>query len=180
MSQIDETHLPGVGVRREFTTHEGDRVGVIEHRTGRRDVLVYNRHDPDSCRVVMRLTEDDGRTLAELMGVPHVSDEAPEELRQEIASGLVIDWLPIRDNWTCTQCTLASLDLPSQTGALIVAVIRNQRTIPSPGADFQLSPGDTAIVVGAPESIQGAFDLLEGHPANHTASSTQEGPVSAG
>lgn len=173
MTDIHETNLPGVGVRREFTTHEGDRVGVIAHRTGRRDLLLYDRHDPDSCKVVMRFTEEDGRTIAELMGVPHV-EESGSGPRQEITPGLVIDWIPVRDDWDCTRCTLESLNLPQQTGALVVAVIRNNRTIPSPGADFQLFPGDTAVVVGAPESIQKAFDLMEGAP---TAS---EGQSSAG
>ncbi len=172
MTEINETPLPGVGTRREFTTHEGDRVGVIAHHSGRRDLLIYDRYDVDSCKLVMRFNEDDGRTLAELMGVPHVG-EGSGGPRQEITPGLVIDWLPVRDEWDCTKCTLSALNLPAQTGALIVAVIRNNRTIASPGADFQLFPGDTAVVVGSPESIQKAFDLMEGPPPH-------EGETSAG
>lgn len=164
MTEIHETNLPGVGTRREFTTHEGDRVGVIAHRSGRRDLLIYDRLDPDSCAAVMRFTEEDGRTLAELMGGAHV-EESSDNPRQEITPGLVIDWIPIRDEWDCTTCTLESLNLPQQTGALIVAVIRNNRTLPSPGADFRLFPGDTAVVVGAPGAIQKAFDLMEGEAA---------------
>jgi len=38
--------LPGVGVRYDFTTRAGDQIGVIAHRRGRFDFLLYDRHDP--------------------------------------------------------------------------------------------------------------------------------------
>ena len=47
---IQETTLPGVGVRHEFTTDNGDRIGVITHHAGNRDVLVYDKMDPDIAR----------------------------------------------------------------------------------------------------------------------------------
>ena len=32
---IQETTLPGVGLRHDFTTHAGCRLGVVSYRTGR-------------------------------------------------------------------------------------------------------------------------------------------------
>ena len=37
---IQETNLPGVGLRHDFTTRAGRQLGVVTHRTGRRDLLV--------------------------------------------------------------------------------------------------------------------------------------------
>jgi K+/H+ antiporter YhaU regulatory subunit KhtT len=34
MAKVKETTLPGVGVRHEFVTHGGDRMGTITHRSG--------------------------------------------------------------------------------------------------------------------------------------------------
>jgi TrkA domain protein len=34
--EIEETLLPGVGVRHEFTTAAGERLTLLTHRTGRR------------------------------------------------------------------------------------------------------------------------------------------------
>ncbi|MGH2814647.1 MAG: TrkA C-terminal domain-containing protein [Actinomycetota bacterium] len=45
---IQETNLPGVGLRHDFTTRAGRQLGVVTHRTGRRDLLVYDREDPDA------------------------------------------------------------------------------------------------------------------------------------
>ena len=42
---IQETNLPGVGLRHD-TTRAGRQLKVVTHRTGRRDLLVYDRDDP--------------------------------------------------------------------------------------------------------------------------------------
>ena len=68
MAEIAETMLPGVGVRHEFTTSGGERVAVLTHRNGRREIAVYGRADPDACRTVLHLDADDARSLAEVLG----------------------------------------------------------------------------------------------------------------
>ncbi|MEP7045910.1 MAG: hypothetical protein ABI949_04475 [Ilumatobacteraceae bacterium] len=37
MRDIEETLLPGVGVRHEFTTAGNERLALLTHRTGRRE-----------------------------------------------------------------------------------------------------------------------------------------------
>ena len=65
------TKLPGVGVKLEFTTDEGRIVGVLVHRNGRRELLIYDDDDPDSCSENLELTPADTRTLSELLGGEH-------------------------------------------------------------------------------------------------------------
>lgn len=55
---------------------------------------------------------------------------------------------------------LAQLDLRGQTGATIIAVVRGEETIVSPGADFKLKALDTAVLLGASESIEKAVELF--------------------
>lgn len=158
MAQVEETQLPGVGVRYDFVTTEGDRIGVLAHRTGRRELLVYGTDDPDACRDVVRLDPDDTHTLAELLGTSHVSERL-SALQQDI-EGLTIDWLPVEATSACAGRTLRESALRSETGVSIVAVVRDGRTIPAPGGDFALQPGDTAVTVGTPEGIKELFRLL--------------------
>lgn len=68
MTKIESTHLPGVGDRRDFVTEAGDRIGVVTHLDGRRELIIYDRDDPDRCVTVVRLGEDDLRHLSELSG----------------------------------------------------------------------------------------------------------------
>ena len=66
MTQIESTHLPGVGDRRDFVTEAGDRIGIVTYQDGRRKLVVFDREDPDRCQAVVELAEDDLRQLAEL------------------------------------------------------------------------------------------------------------------
>ncbi|NUR92910.1 MAG: potassium transporter TrkA, partial [Nonomuraea sp.] len=51
--EVEQTALPGIGLRHDFTTRAGRRVGVISHRTGRRDLVIYDQDDPDrACQTV--------------------------------------------------------------------------------------------------------------------------------
>ena len=64
MAEVQETKLPGVGVRHEFDTDTGERVGVIVHRDGRREMDVYDRNDRDACSTMVVLSASDTRTMA--------------------------------------------------------------------------------------------------------------------
>lgn len=55
---------------------------------------------------------------------------------------------------------LAQLDLRGQTGATLIAVVRNGETQVSPGADFRMQAADTAVLLGPPESIERAVEFL--------------------
>lgn len=160
MPQVSETKLPGVGVRHEFVTHDGDRIGVLSHRTGRRELLLYDRHDPDSCRSVVHLDVHDTRTLGELLGASKVS-ESVAAVQQQV-EGLAIDWVTVGPASTYAGATIADSELRTRTGVSIVAVVRGEQTVPAPGPDFALAARDVAVVVGTPEGIATAFDLLQG------------------
>ena len=88
---IQETTLPGVGLRHDFTTQRGHQLGVVSYRTGRRDLLLYDHDDPDACREVIRLSEEESDTLADLLGAARLTGHLAE-LQQQL-EGLAISWL---------------------------------------------------------------------------------------
>jgi TrkA domain protein len=157
MGDVQETQLPGVGIRYDFVTKEGDRVGVLVHRSGRRELLLYQRDDPDSCRAVIRLELDDTRTLADLLGASHVSEKLAAMQQIE---GLNIDWLTVPPTAKAAGRTLRDAALRSESGASIVAIVRGNETVPAPTPDFTLESGDTAVVVGTREGIERLASLL--------------------
>lgn len=158
MARIEETKLPGVGMRYDFSTRMGPRVGVIAHRSGDRELLVYSEEDPDRAALSLRLREDESHALAELLGATRVA-EAVSHLRQSI-EGLTIDWMSVRQGAAGAGATIGETELRRRTGATVVAVVRGGDTIASPGPDFRLQVGDVAVVVGAPASIELALQLL--------------------
>jgi TrkA domain protein len=159
MAQVTETQLPGVGVRHDFVTREGDHVGVLSHRSGRRELLVYDHDDPDACAMVLHLDAEDTRTLGELLGASRVS-EAVAAVQQQV-EGLAIDWLTVGAGSPHAGTSIGDGQLRTRTGVSIVAVVRGGQTVPAPGPELTLQPGDVAVVVGTPEGITTAFELFQ-------------------
>lgn len=157
MPHVTEVRLPGVGVRHDFTTEAGQRVGVLTHRGGRREVLVYDRDDPDRCRATVHLSADDTRTLAELLGSPQVT-EAVTSVQQ--IEGLAIDWIAVHPGSRFVGSTIGDGQFRTRTAASIVAVVQGDTTVPSPGPDYRFRAGDVAVTVGTPEGLARLRDLL--------------------
>jgi TrkA domain protein len=151
MHEVTETQLPGVGVRYEFVTDAGVRVGAVVHRSGRRELVVYDAADPDVCSAVMQLTFDDARTMAELLGATRVS-EVTAAVQQEI-EGLSIDWVRVSSSSEFAGRTIADGMIRSNTGVSIVAVVRGTQTVPAPEPDFAFEPGDVAVAVGTSDGL---------------------------
>jgi TrkA domain protein len=158
MASINETRLPGVGIRFDFTTQDGARVVVINHHSGRCEILLCSQEDPDACHEILRLAKDDARALAEVLGQSQVTEEVTS-MRLSM-QGLTIDWLPVGEGAPCAGCTLYDIEHQDDEAASIVAVIRGASTIPAPPSAFVLTPGDVAVAVGTPRGIEGLATLL--------------------
>jgi TrkA domain protein len=156
--EIQETALPGVGLRHDFTTRAGRQLGVVTHRTGRRDLLLYDRDDPDATQEVIRLTEEEADTLADLLGTARLTGRLAE-LQQRI-EGLAIDWLPIRPDSPYAGRDIADTQARSRTGVSIVAILHGEGAIPAPTPDARLDPGDTLVVVGTTKGVKDLSKLL--------------------
>lgn len=154
MAEVTETQLPGVGVRHEFTTAGGERLAVLSHRTGRREIAVYDRADPDACSTVLHLSSDDTRTLAELLGESHLSEAVTGVQRLE---GLAIDWIRIPSG---RGTTIGERQIRTRTGTSVVAILRGEDTVAAPGPEARLEAGDVAVAVGTPEGLRQARSIL--------------------
>ena len=63
--------------------------------------------------------------------------------------------------------TLGELDLRGETGATVIAVVRDGTSKVSPGAKYALAEGDTVVLVGTPKKLRRAIELIS--PKKDTA-----------
>ena len=169
--EIHETALPGVGVRYELTTRTGVRLGVVAHRRGRRDLLVYDGVHPDAARESVALTAAESTVLAAVLAAPaggeggsrgerRAGDPVPTRRGHPVGQ-FAVDWVPVPPGSPYAGRTIATAGVRSITGVSIVAVLRADVAFPSPGPDFRLEAGDTALVVGTPDGVAALIELLE-------------------
>jgi TrkA domain protein len=158
MAKIEETQLPGVGVRYEFLTGDGQRVGVVHHRGGRREVFVCRAEEPDSVALSLDLSEDEAHTFGEMMGVATVVEKLAG--LQQAVEGLAIDWLTVGEPSPYAGRTIGDARIRTRTGVSVVAVIRGETPFPAPGPEFHIEAGDKLVVVGTPKGIEVVTDIL--------------------
>jgi TrkA domain protein len=157
MARITETRLPGVGVRQEFVSTSGQRIAVVSHRSGRRELALYRGDDPDAYATVLELDAEDTAVLAEILGAPQVAAAAHAMQRLE---GLVLDWLRVESASPAAGTTIGAGRYRTRTGASIVAVIRGEETLAAPGPEFELRGGDVVVAVGRAEGLEQLGSLL--------------------
>ncbi|MET9395315.1 cation:proton antiporter regulatory subunit [Streptomyces sp. NPDC006624] len=156
---VNEVLLPGVGLRYEFVNHEGDRVGVIAQRSGEFELVVYPGQDPDEARPVLRLTREEADALAEILGAPRIAERFADLTRE--VPGLSAGQVEIRPGSPFAGRALGETRARTRTGASIVAVVRGEDVIASPGPAETLRAGDILIVIGTREGIAGVQRIVQ-------------------
>lgn len=155
---VERTALPGIGLQHVMTTARGRQIGVISHRTGRRDLVIYDKEDPDSCIATVALSADEASAIAELLGTGRIVEHLNELQRQ--VDGLVTEQLPIAAASPYDGRPLGDTRARTRTGASIVAVVREGKVIASPRPDFVFHAADIVVVVGTGEGTAAVAEIL--------------------
>jgi TrkA domain protein len=157
---VTETLLPGVGLRYDFTTESGRRIGIVAHRTGKFEVAVYSREDPDAVAGSVTLTEHEADLVAEILGATRIAERFAD-LTKEIP-GLVSGQVEILPGSTFDGRTLGDSRCRTLTGASIVAVVQADGITASPAPGHELHGGDVLVVIGTEEGIRAVRALFAG------------------
>jgi TrkA domain protein len=155
---IEHHNLPGIGVSHVLTTGRGRRIGVVSHRSGRRDLVIYDKADPDTSVVSVTMNGDEANALAELLGTARIVERLAELQRQ--VAGLVTAQLVIAPGSPYDGKTLGDTRARTRSGASIVAVVRDREVIASPRPDFGLAGRDLVVVVGTESGTEAVAAIL--------------------
>ncbi len=157
--EVKEVLLPGVGLRYEFENRDGDRIGIVARRSGDFEVVVYPRDDPDRADEVFRLTEPEAEAVAQILGAPRIAERFADLTRE--VPGLDAGQVPIRHGGPFVDRPLGDTRARTRTGASIVAIVRDDEVLASPGPQDLLRAGDVLVVIGTEEGIAGVTRLVE-------------------
>jgi TrkA domain protein len=155
---VEQTSLPGIGVRHDFVSESGQRLGVVSHRDGRRALIVYDRDDPDARLAAIRLTDDEAEALADLLGASLMLGQLAG-LRDQ-AAGLLTEQIALPASSPFVGRVLGDTRARTRTSASIVAVLRGAAVIPSPGPDFRFESADVVVAVGTRKGLDAVTRIL--------------------
>jgi TrkA domain protein len=156
---VEVTPLPGIGVRKDFATRTGRRVGVVTQRDGKIELIVSKSDDVDACLASLSLTAEEAGALANLLGAPQLVAQLTEEHRE--LPGIHTRQLPIIEDGPFDGRTLGDTALRTRTSVSVVAVARAGQVHPSPTPDFTFTAGDLLVAVGTAEGLDAAAKILK-------------------
>lgn len=156
--EVEETVLPGVGLQFSFVTAAGQRLSVIARRNGNHVVSLSDADDPDASHELLDLDESDARQLAELLGGSQVIRDL--ERVQQLGHEVTLEWVPAGPG--VAGRSIGDLHVRAETGATIVALIRDGLPVANPGPDTTFETGDQVAVLGEPSGVEQAATLLAG------------------
>lgn len=157
---VVEVLLPGVGVRYEFDTDRGHRIGIVSYRDGRFEFVRYPPEDPDSSSPLLMLSPAEADTVAELLGAPRITERFAD-LTREIP-GLVAASVTVPVGSRFDGAVLGDTRARTLTGASVVAIVRGEDVIASPVPQETLRGGDALVVVGTEAGITGVRQIVAG------------------
>ncbi|MGY1753619.1 cation:proton antiporter regulatory subunit [Blastococcus sp. SYSU D01042] len=158
--ELEETLLPGVGVRYELRCSSGQVLGIVVQREGGAEMAVYDRRDPDRAEAVVRLSAEEADAVAEVLGAPRLTQRFAD-LSKEVP-GLESGRLTVAPGSPFAGRPLGETRARTLTGASIVAVVRGTDVVPSPGPDQVLEAGDVLVAIGSAAGLSQLNRRLSG------------------
>lgn len=160
MSTISESNLPGVGRKFQIETMSGDRLIIVIHDDGKRELYHFERKNLSRALSVLTLTDGEARQIAGIVGgLTYVPKALPTS--EIVLEDLVLEWFTLPPKAASCGKTIRELAVRTRTGASIVSLIEpNRVTRTNPEADTLLNEGATLILAGDRNSIEKLKRLL--------------------
>lgn len=157
---LQETRLPGIGVKYVLRLDDGGRLTVILHNDGQREIYYFDRRDPEEPRAVIRLDDDEARQLGVVLGGAYERPKIVEDLEMALGE-LLIEWVPVPDTSPLIGKTLAEVAFRARTGITIIAILREPEPVTGAQPQDVVQRGDTLVTVGKAGDYRAFRRMLE-------------------
>lgn len=161
---VREHDLPGVGKKFAVTTNDGDRMTIIIHNSGHREIYHFERGE-DYPSYAVRMEDAEARKLGAILGGAFFQPVVAESMEM-VFDQLSVEWMKVGAASPLQGKSLLEAAVRERTGASIIAILRDGRAVPNPQPDERIAAGDTLMVVGDREQVGRFGDLLRGGPAS--------------
>jgi len=156
---VYESDLPGVGKKFEVELGEGERLVIVTHNNGKREVFLKPDEDADSERL-FEVPDRLARTIGTVLEGAYFQPVQANEVETVLSDDTYIEWYELSEAGELAGRTLADLDVRKETGVSIVAIQRGDELISPPTPETTLEVGDTIVAIGQREDCDRFEELL--------------------
>lgn len=150
---IRESELPGIGCKFEVITKENEKLAIIIHDDGRRELYHFDDDHEESISSVT-LSDSEARKVASILGGMAYKPKDLETIEMAL-DGLLIEWYKVQSNAPVLERTIGDLGIRNAYNVTIVAMLKkNMRTLFAPGSEAIIEAGDTLVISGEKKEVK--------------------------
>ncbi|MBA2872846.1 TrkA domain protein [Anoxybacillus calidus] len=160
---IRESELPGIGKKFEVFTKNKDKMVIIIHDNGRRELYYFEQDNYEDYVASAAFDDAEARQIAAIIGGMTYKPRALETI--EIAfDELVIEWFKVERSAKAANQSIGQLNVRQSFDVNIIAIVKkNHQVIHTPGPETIIEEGDTLIVSGERTQVKNMVkELLAG------------------
>ena len=160
MSAIRETDLPGIGRKFQIDSRSGDKIVIIVHDDGKREIHHFDYNDPEDSISMVTLDDAEARRVGAILGGMVYMPKALESV--DVAfDEMVIEWFKVEPESKAVGKTIGELHIRKRTGAAIIAIImKDQAKIVNPGPEQIIHKGATLVLLGERGQVKACKRLI--------------------
>ncbi|WP_435181889.1 cation:proton antiporter regulatory subunit [Halorussus sp. AFM4] len=155
---VYETDVPGVGRKFEYEVDGDDRLVVLIHHDGRREVFRRRSAEADSEKL-FELDDRQAREFGTLLEGAYFQPVEHDTVQVPLGDG-IIRWHDVGTDSPVVGRSLSDCGIRQRTGASVIAVQRGEETVANPSADFELAAGDVIVALGTRAEQETLADLV--------------------
>ncbi len=159
MSLIKEIDLPGIGRKFQVNARSGDKLVIIVHDDGRREIHHFDNDDPEESISMVTLDDTEARRVSGIIGGMAYMPKALESV--DVAfDDMVFEWYKVESGAKAIGKNIGELHIRKKTGAMIIAIIKKDKRIVNPGPDQVIPEGATLVVIGDRKQVKSCKELI--------------------
>ncbi|PLT32963.1 cation:proton antiporter regulatory subunit [Bacillus sp. V5-8f] len=151
--KIREIELPGIGQKFEVITRNNEKVVIVIHDDGRREIYHFDTDHEESVSSVT-FNDSESRQIAAILGGMVYKPQALETIEMAF-EGLAIEWFKVEPGARSIGKTIGEIDVRSNYNVTVIAILKkNMKKQLSPGPESVIETGDTVVISGERQELK--------------------------
>lgn len=159
MPEIKECDLPGIGKKFTLELDSGDKLVVVIHFSGEREVFKFMK-DNDEPSSVTTLTDEEAHQIGAILAGTYFQPVLEDEQKLTMKN-VTMEWIKITTDSKLANKKIKEMNIRKMTGVSITTIIRGETVIPNPPSSEVIHPLDTIIIIGNNEQIKSFISTFE-------------------
>lgn len=157
---IREIELPGIGRKFEMITRNNEKVVIVIHDDGRREIYQFDADDHDESISSVLFNDAEARKVAEILGGVVYKPKALETVEMAFHD-LVIEWFKVSPNALAVNRSILEVDIRNKYSVTVIAIMKkNLKNVVNPGPEAIIEAGDTLVLSGERTHLKAAIREL--------------------